>query len=259
MLIIIKMAIYKLLPFRNSFITLMRYGIVKIAGFIKTTLLDWDGMVACTVYMAGCNFRCPCCHNAAIVMNADEVEGINENIVLDYIRENSDFIDGVVVSGGEPTMNEDLHKFLRKIRSVGIKVKVDTNGMYPERLDDLIGSGLVDMIAMDVKTSLNERYSSAAGTNADVEKIKRSIDLIINSGVDYEFRTTAVPIFVKPDDIKNICENIKGAKRYRIHQFRNKVTIDDSLTVLDPYPESKLMEMADIAKNYVKDVKIRGI
>jgi len=232
---------------------------VKVAGFIKTTLLDWDGMVACTIYLAGCNFRCPCCHNASIVVNADAVEGVSEELVLNYVKENSDFIDGVVLSGGEPTMDPDIYRFLKKVKAIGVKVKIDTNGMYPEVLDDLIGSKLADMVAMDVKSSLNERYDMAAGVHVDIDKIKKSIRTIIDSGIDHEFRTTAVPVLVKDDDIIDICENIKGAKRYRIHQFRNKHTMDDSFSVLDPYPASRLETMAEIAKKYIKDVKIRGI
>jgi len=232
---------------------------VKIAGFIKTTLLDWDGMVACTVYLAGCNLRCPCCHNGAIVINADSVEEIGEDHVLGYIGENTDFIDGVVVSGGEPLMNEDLGNFLKKLKKLGVKVKIDTNGMFPERLNDIIGAKLVDMVAMDVKSSLNERYSAAAGVSVNLDDIRKSIDIIINSGIDHEFRTTAVPILVKDEDIRNICRSIRGSKKYRIHQFRNKRTMDDSFSVLDPYPEAKLIEMAEIAKEHVRDVKIRGI
>ena len=232
---------------------------MKIAGFIKTTLLDWDGKVACTAYLAGCNFRCPCCHNGSIVVNAEGAESLNEDNILRYIGDNTDFIDGVVVSGGEPLMNADLGVFLKKLKKLGVKVKIDTNGAYPDALDDLIGAGLIDMVAMDVKSSLNERYNAAAGADVDIGKIKKSIKIVLDSGVDHEFRTTAVPVFVKADDIRNICENIKGAKKYRIHQFRNSRTLDDSLSVLDPYPEQKLMEMAEIAKEYVKDVKIRGI
>ena len=232
---------------------------MKIAGFIKTTLIDWDGMVACTIYLAGCSFRCPYCHNGNIVMNADTVESIDEDKVLGYIKENTDFLDGAVVSGGEPLMNPDISDLLKKIKALGIKVKIDTNGTFPERLDDIIGAGLVDTVAMDVKASLNERYDVASGTGADINALKKSIDIIIGSGVDHEFRTTAVPIYVKEEDIRNICENIRGAKKYRIHQFRNRSTMDDSLSVLDPYPASKLVRMAEIAKEYVKDVMIRGI
>ncbi|MCL2890864.1 MAG: anaerobic ribonucleoside-triphosphate reductase activating protein [Methanomassiliicoccaceae archaeon] len=232
---------------------------MKIAGFIKTTLLDWDGMVACTVYLAGCNMRCPYCHNKEIVINADSVEGIPEDDILSYVSENRDFIDAVVVSGGEPLMNADVGKFLKKLKALGVKVKVDTNGCYPERLNDLIGAGLIDRVAMDVKSSLNERYNSAAGIDAPLDKIKESIRVIIDSGVEHEFRTTIVPVIIKEEDIENICRNIKGADAYRIQQFRNKVTLDDSLSVLDPYLESRLISMAEIAKEYVKDVKIRGI
>ncbi|MCL1983873.1 MAG: anaerobic ribonucleoside-triphosphate reductase activating protein, partial [Methanomassiliicoccaceae archaeon] len=207
----------------------------------------------------GCNFRCPYCHNRSIVLNADDADAIPKDYILGYIKENSDFIDGAVVSGGEPLMNEDLGAFLKELKALGIKVKLDTNGSYPERLDDLIGSGLVDKVAMDVKSSLNERYGDVTGVNADIDAVAKSIRIIIDSGIDHEFRTTAVPVFVKDDDIRNICGHIKGAKGYRIHQFRNKVTIDDSLSVLDPYPENRLIEMAEIAKEYVKDVRIRGI
>ena len=232
---------------------------MKIAGFIKTTLLDWDGMVACTVYLAGCNMRCPYCHNKEIVINADNVEGIPEDDILEYIDENSDFIDAVVVSGGEPLMNADVGKFLKKLKALGVKVKVDTNGCFPDRLADLIGAGLIDRVAMDVKSSLNERYNNASGIDTPIGRIKESIRMIIDSGVEHEFRTTVVPVIVKEEDIENICRNIKGADSYRIQQFRNKVTLDDSLSVLDPYPESRLISMAEIAKEYVKDVKIRGI
>ncbi|MDR0334810.1 MAG: anaerobic ribonucleoside-triphosphate reductase activating protein [Methanomassiliicoccaceae archaeon] len=232
---------------------------MKIAGFIKTTLLDWDGMVACTVYLAGCNFRCPYCHNGRIVTDAESVEALNEDDVLRYIGENTDFIDGVVVSGGEPLMNGDIGVFLKKLKALGVKVKIDTNGGFPDAMNDLIGAGLIDMVAMDVKSSLNERYSSAAGVDVNIDDIKRSIRVIIDSGVEHEFRTTAVPVFVREDDIKDICRNIRGAKKYRIHQFRNRSTMDDSLSVLDPYPEPRLIEMAEIAKGYVRDVKIRGI
>jgi len=232
---------------------------MKIAGFIKTTLLDWDGMVACTVYLAGCNMRCPYCHNREIVINADSVEGIPEDDILGYIEEHSDFIDAAVVSGGEPLMNRDIDKFLKKLKALGVKVKLDTNGCFPERLNDVIGAGLIDRVAMDVKSSLNDRYNAAAGFDVDLDRIKESIRVIIDSGIDHEFRTTVVPVFVKEDDIEDICRNIKGAKSYRIQQFRNKVTLDDSLSVLDPYPESRLIGMAEIAKRYVKDVKIRGI
>jgi pyruvate formate lyase activating enzyme len=232
---------------------------MKIAGFVKTTLLDWEGKVACTVYLAGCDFRCPFCHNRDIVLSPDASAGTDENVIMEYVTEHSDFLDGVVISGGEPLINRDLADLIKKLKRLGMRIKLDTNGNNPDELDDLVGAGLVDFVAMDVKCSLNSRYAAAAGSDVDLEKIRRSIRVIIGSGVDHEFRTTVAPIYVKEDDIENICREIRGAKRYRLHQFRPKNTIDPSLSVLDPYPEERLHGMAVIAKKYVSDVRIRGI
>lgn len=232
---------------------------MKIAGFIKTTLLDWEGKVACTVYLAGCDFRCPYCHNRDMVLNPNDVDEVDESYILEYIEENSDFLDGVVISGGEPLLNKDLKDLIKKFRKLGMKIKIDTNGNHPDELDDLIGAGMVDFVAMDIKCSLNDRYKVATGSDVNVENIKRSIKIIMDSGVDYEFRTTIAPIFVKEEDVESICKEIRGAKRYRLHQFRPKNTLDQSLSVLDPYPEAKVMAMADNARKYVKDVRIRGI
>jgi len=232
---------------------------MKIAGFMKTTLLDWEGKVACTIYLAGCDFRCPYCHNRDLVLRPEEVEEVEESYVLEYIRENTDFLDGVVISGGEPLLNKDLKDLIRKLRKLGMKIKIDTNGNHPDELDDLIGAGLVDYVAMDIKCALNERYNAAADAKVDIERIRKSIRVIIDSGVDHEFRTTVTPIFVKNGDIESICKAVSGARRYRLHQFRPKNTLDPSLSVLDPYPEEKVLEMAEIAKKHVKDVRIRGI
>ncbi|MDD3127921.1 MAG: anaerobic ribonucleoside-triphosphate reductase activating protein [Candidatus Methanomethylophilaceae archaeon] len=232
---------------------------MKISGFLKTTLLDWDGKVACTIYLAGCNFRCPYCHNQGLVLNPGEAEDIPLDSILEYVESNSDFLDGVVISGGEPTLNKDLPDLIKKLRGLGMKIKIDTNGTMPDVLDDLIGAGMVDFIAMDVKAPLDGRYSSVTDTTVDVADIRRSIRIIMDSGVDYEFRTTVVPILIKPEGMEDIFREIRGAKRYRLHQFRPKNCLDENLTALDPYPESVLMDMAEKAKAYVRDVRIRGI
>jgi len=232
---------------------------MKIAGFIKTTLLDWEGKVACTIYLAGCDFRCPYCHNRDLVLRPNEIEEVDENYIFEYIDENSDFLDGVVISGGEPLLNSDLISLIKKLRALGMKIKIDTNGNHPDELEDLIGAGMLDFVAMDIKSSLNERYDIVTDTKIDVNNIRRSIHILMNSGIDYEFRTTLAPVFVKESDINAICKEIEGAKRYRLHQFRPKNTLDSSLSVLDPYPESKVLTMAENAKRYVKDVRVRGI
>jgi len=232
---------------------------MKIAGFLKTTLLDWEGKVACTIYLAGCDLRCPYCHNRDMVLRPDELEALDIEPILDYIGENSDFLDGVVVSGGEPLLNADLKDLLKRLRSMGMMIKIDTNGTHPDMLDDIVGAGLADMVAMDIKAPLDERYEIAAGTSVNVENIRKSIRIIISSGIDHEFRTTVAPVFIKEADIEDICKAIKGSKRYRLHQFRPNNTLDVSLSVLDPYPESKVLGMAETARKYVRDVKVRGI
>lgn len=233
---------------------------MRFAGFIKTTLLDWDGMVACTVYTPGCNFRCPFCHNRDIVLHPEEHQKIEEEAIFEYVEENRDFLDGVVISGGEPTMHADLYRFIRALRQKGMKIKLDTNGSNPDVLDDLLGAGLLDYVAMDVKALLEEdRYSMATGVKVDMDAIKRSISLIIDSGVDHEFRTTVVPHLVREEDPEQIAIALNRARRYVLQQFRPLVTLDENLGVLDPYTETKMLDMARKAKRHVRQLSLRGI
>lgn len=233
---------------------------MRFAGFIKTTLLDWDGMVACTVYLPGCNYRCPFCHNRDIVLHPEEHQKIEEEAIFEYVEENNDFLDGVVISGGEPTLHPDLYRFITTLRQKGMKIKLDTNGSNPDVLDDLLGAKLLDYVAMDVKALLDEKsYNMAAGTSVDLAALKRSISLIIDSGVDHEFRTTVVPHLVREDDPEQIAIALKGARRYVLQQFRPLVTLDENLTVLDPYSETVIMDMARKAKKHVRKLSLRGI
>lgn len=223
-------------------------------------MLDWDGKVACTIYLAGCNFRCPYCHNRDIVLHPDSVEKLDEDSIMQYIEENNDFLDGAVISGGECTLDSDLVRLIRRIRGLNLDIKIDTNGTRPDVLDDIIGAGLVQKVAMDIKAPLDDiAYSTVAGVPVNTDDIRRSIGIIMDSGIDYEFRTTVVPVLTKMQDVESICKDIRGAKCYCLHQFRPAVTLDDRLEVLDPYPESTLLKMGDIAKRYVKQVRIRGI
>ena len=194
---------------------------MKIVGFIRTTLLDWDGKVACTIYLAECDFRCPYCHNKDIVLNPEAADELDEEKIFNYIQENSDFLDGVVISGGEPTLNKELPDLIKKLRGMGMKIKLDTNGYHPDVLEDLIGAGYIDKVAMDIKAPLTkERYSAVAGTEIDPELLKRSIRIIMESGIDYEFRTTCSPILIKPEDIDEIGkkENLTNQKGKRYEE-----------------------------------------
>ncbi len=231
----------------------------RIVGFAKTSLLDWDGMIATTVYLQGCNLRCPFCHNPDLVSVNGEVEEAPWEVLEEYLSENNDFLDGVVVTGGEATLNEDLPDMIRRIRSLGLKVKLDTNGTNPGMLEDLLRAGLLDCVAMDVKGPLDQQYSQVCGTEVDLEAIKRSIELIMTSGVDYEFRTTVVPHYLNPGDVERIAAYIGGAKKYALQRFKNDRTLDKRLGQIQPYSEGEMLGMAETARKYVRKVIVRGV
>lgn len=231
----------------------------RIVGFAKTSLLDWDGMVATTVYLQGCNLRCPFCHNPDLISPTAEVEEVPWNVVEEYLLDNNDFIDGVVITGGEPTQNEDLPDLIRKVREMGLKVKLDTNGTNPEMVEDLLRAGLLDFVAMDLKAPVDRQYDQLCGAEVDLEKIKRSIHLLMTSGVDYEFRTTVVPHYLKAADIEKMASFIGGAKKYALQQFKNDRTLDRRLSQVDPYSEGEVLGMAETARKYVRKVIVRGI
>lgn len=231
---------------------------MKIIGFIETSLLDWDGHIVASIYLSGCNFRCPYCHNKNVVLNPDSFDEVPLEHIESYISENKDFLDGIVVSGGEPTMHEDLPDLLKKIKRTGLKVKLDTNGTNPDMLGSLISENLVDYIAMDVKAPLNQKYSDIAGVEVKLDNIKRSIDLIEASGIDYEFRTTIVPILLSEDDILSIISELSGSKKYALQQFRPDYTLDPALSELKPYQSEIIMNLADSAQKTIKTVTIRG-
>ncbi len=231
---------------------------MKIVGFLKTSLLDWDGHVVANVYLPGCNLRCPFCHNRDLISDHDSLPEVPLAEVMEYLRENSEFLDGVVITGGEPTLHADLPDLIRELRRTGLKIKLDTNGSNPEMLEDLIESNLVDYIAMDIKAPLNSKYEDLVGCSPPLEKIKRSISLIMRSEVDYEFRTTVVPILLTAEDIEAIAAFIGGARKYALQQFRPGDCLDPNLNVARPYGRGAMLGMAERAKPYVRKLVIRG-
>lgn len=220
--------------------------------------MDWDGHVSAVVYLPGCNFRCPHCHNREIVLDPGSLSEVPWEEIESYVRENMEFLDGVVVTGGEPTMHRDLPQLLVRLKALGTKVKLDTNGSFPEMLQDIIDSELVDYLAMDIKAPLDEKYQNLAGTAADLERIARSIEIIRSSGIDHEFRTTVVPILVTPQDVERIAAYIGGARKYAIQQFRPENTLDPNLAVVRPYSAGMVLGMAEKARMYVPKVIVRG-
>ncbi|MGR3221021.1 MAG: anaerobic ribonucleoside-triphosphate reductase activating protein [Candidatus Anammoxibacter sp.] len=232
---------------------------IPIKGFIKNSMIEWEGKIAAIVFLSQCNLRCQYCHSPHLVNNPNELENIPTDSVLECLSKNRDWIDGVVISGGEPTLCQGLDLFIKAIRNVGAKVKLDTNGTKPNILENLIDDGLIDYIAMDIKAPLvKEKYEEVTGVTMNVEDIKKSIDLIMNSGIDYEFRTTVCPSFLDKDDVEDIALSIKGAKRYIIQQFRPKICLNDKLLKVVAYSEETLEEICENAGSYVERCWIRG-
>ena len=227
-----------------------------IKGLQKLTLLDYPGKMACTVFTAGCNFRCPFCHNASLVTNIDE-ERISEDEFLSFLQKRQGIIDGVCVTGGEPTLQPDLKDFLKKIKDLGYSVKLDTNGYRPEVLKNVVNSGLVDYVAMDIKNS-QAKYALTVGLDSfDITKINESVEFLMSGVVDYEFRTTIVKELHTEDDIQDIVSWIKGAKKYFLQGFSDSG--DLICSGYSGYDKTELQKLLNIAKNDLSVTELRGI
>ncbi len=225
-------------------------------GFQKMTLLDFPGRVACTLFAGGCNFRCPFCHNAGLVIG-QERETFGEEEILDYLKKRKGLLDGVCITGGEPLLRTDIKEFIVKIKELGYSVKLDTNGSRPEKLRELIDEGLLDYVAMDVKSSM-ERYGKAVGIeDFDTTEIEESIDLLLEGRVDYEFRTTVVKPLHRVEDIEDLCKRIKGAKRYFLQNFVDSGDlIGEGMTAHD---RGTLDKMLETAKKHIPEAQLRGV
>lgn len=227
---------------------------MKINGLLKLTLLDFPGHTACTVFFGGCNFRCPFCHNATLVRG--EGENITEEEFFKFLSKRQGLLDGVCITGGEPLLQRDIADFMRKIKEMGFEVKLDTNGSFPEKLKELCSAGLVDYVAMDIKSSL-EGYSRAAGVSVNTEKVRESVNFLVGGIVDYEFRTTVAKGAVLPSDMEGIGELISGAKRYFLQGFV------DSGDILGEgcgaYTQEEMSDMLATVKKYVPVAELRGM
>ena len=186
---------------------------MRINGFQKLTLLDFPGHTACTVFTGGCNLRCPFCHNALLVTEADELEEYPEEEILAFLKKRQGILDGVAITGGEPLLQRDIRAFIEKVRALGYAVKLDTNGTFPKMLKELAEAGLLDYVAVDIKNS-KERYAETTGIpRLDLSGIEETVRYLLEGHVPYEFRTTVVAEFHTPEDIRKIGEWIHGADR----------------------------------------------
>ena len=217
---------------------------MKIKGLIENSFLDWDGKISTIVFTGGCNFRCPFCHNKELVLDSGKMADISEDYIFNYIVTHKKWIDGVVVTGGEPLLQPDILEFLQKIKNAGFLVKLDTNGYLPELLKKAVNQGLVDYVAMDLKSGISvDRYSAATGTKIDIEKIKQSINFLLENHVEYEFRTTIVPTLVTLEDLQDIAKNIKPESKWAWQNFRKTETlVDPALLMFPEYVKKDLDE-----------------
>jgi len=231
---------------------------VHVKGWVKASLLDYPGKIAASLFCGSCNFRCPNCHNSHLVLRPDDYPDIPEAEIWSFLRSRVGLLDGVVISGGEPTLQQDLPVFARRAQEMGYAVKLDTNGYRPDVLESMIASGTVDYVAMDVKAPL-ARYAQAVGRAVDVKRIRRSLSLLLDKGVAYEFRTTVVPGLHTEDDIERIAQAIAGAEIYYLQQFVPRDTLDPTMLGTTPYPAARLHAMAERARRWVKEVRLRGV
>lgn len=236
---------------------------ISIAGLVKTSLLDYPGALCSTLFLSGCNFRCPYCHNRDLVIGSSGLRAsASSNIPLTQVKaillRRQGLIDGVCVTGGEPTLTPELPALAEAVKDLGMKVKLDTNGTNPDAVGGLIRRGLVDYVAMDVKAP-REKYEAAAGARVSLSALQATIDLLMGSGVEYEFRTTVVPELLTEPDMRAIGRWIDGAATYVLQQFRPVNTLDVRYARLNAYPPERLRSMANQLRQRFGRVLVRGV
>ena len=228
---------------------------MEFSGMEKLSLVDFDHNLTATLFMAGCPFRCPFCHNGDLVLFPEKAPIIPFEDILAYLRKRQGVLEAVCISGGEPTLMEDLEEKIRAIRELDYKIKLDSNGCNPGVLADLIGKGLIDYIAMDIKNS-KEKYNLTCGAKVDLAKIGESVKLLMTSGIAYEFRTTVIEEFHTEEDIREIGEWIKGADRYFLQKY-----VDGDSCIRHNYhaiSDSEIDEFLQILRPYIPNVAKRG-
>ncbi len=229
-----------------------------IRGFIESTLLDWEGRIAAVVFLPGCNFRCGYCHARHLVTPSLSHEAIPLEAVLLNLRRQHGWIDGVVISGGEPTIHADLLDLITVFRAEGVPVKLDTNGSRPDVLARLLDLGVLDYVAMDVKASLDKKYFEVTAAAVDLDAVERSIGLLISSDVPYEFRTTVCPAHLDEQDVVRIAQVIRGARLFYLQPFRPVNCLDPSFDAIRPYNPDRMQAFRAAAAKYVRRCVVRG-
>lgn len=242
---------------------------MNIRGYLPTSLLEWPGKIAAVVFVGGCNFRCPFCYNRDLVLNPKELVSIPEKEIFVVLEKRKKWVDGVVVTGGEPSLSSDLPRFLKKIKDLGFSAMIYTNGSKPAMLSRLLTKKLLDGVTMDVKGPLDRRYSKTAGVSVNLAEVLKSIQLILNSGIEFRFVTTVVPRLHKKKDLVDLARNLaelaqKAGKKeqslsWTLQQFRPGSCLDEKFNNVSPYPKSFYDKILPKLRQIISHTFIRGL
>lgn len=229
---------------------------MNLYGIQKMTLLDFPGCVSCTIFLGGCDFRCPFCHNFELIDGTMKPTMTDDDLIK-FLESRKGLLEGVAITGGEPLMHKDILKLIKRIRDTGYRVKLDTNGYHPELLENILNSGLVEYVAMDIKNS-PEKYALTCGVETvNLDKIYRSIALLIGGNTDYEFRTTVVNELHEESDFYKIGKVIEGAKRYFLQRFTDRDTVPYGNLTAPSF--EKMYKFAEISRKFVPKTELRGV
>ncbi|MHB8894833.1 MAG: anaerobic ribonucleoside-triphosphate reductase activating protein [Candidatus Geothermincolia bacterium] len=234
---------------------------LEIKGFIPNTMLDWEGMLASTLFLPGCNFRCPFCQNAELVLHPERLETVPFAVIADYLRERAGWIEGVCITGGEPCLHEGLEQLCVDLRAQGVKVKLDTNGSLPHKLEELIDRGLIDYVSMDIKAPVEPGpYKIATGIDNPnmITRVIQSIEILQTAPVEHEFRTTVVPMMHGPAEVAKIAEYLAGERRFVLQHFSPRDTLDPRFSSLRPFTDEDMQTMLKQAQQYIPGTVVRG-
>ncbi len=233
----------------------------EIKGFIDLSLVDWDGKVSAVMFLPNCNFRCPFCYNTAFILRPEEKQTIPYKEIEQYLKKNKSWLDGVAITGGEPTIHNELLTLCRQIKELGLGIKLDTNGTNSAMVQELLAQKLADYIAMDIKAPLiPEKYSIAVGVDTEnlLSEVAKTVELLLQSSVDYEFRTTLVPTIHNKKDTKQICNKIKGCRKYVLQNFKSDAkTLDPKFKDVKSFSAREMEKFLKLAKKIVPNTLLR--
>lgn len=235
---------------------------MRIGGYQKTSLIDYPGKVAAVIFTQGCNFRCPFCHNRDLVLVDSQTPLFDTDAVLDDLKERRKLLDGVVITGGEPTIQPNLEEFIEKIKSLGLSTKLDTNGSTSTILGSMVNRKLVDYVALDLKAPLDERYKRVSKYRSiKVSKVEESISFLVRSGIEYELRTTVVPGLHSEKDILDLgrqLSEIAPKAKWVLQNFQPKNCLDPAFLDIEPYDQVTLEKFLAAVREFVPNAQLRG-